>query len=122
MSAVYVVYLGPNHRYKLKYIWLNICGHDNQNSLGMVEPLTKLIRVINTHLDGIHAHFYGNLVTELEGSGFRLIETSKDRVIETWEHDGINENGDSTWITIDGNGVVHEIKNTSALLPNDFFE
>ena len=51
-----------------------------------------------------------------------MIETSKDRVIETWQHDDVPDNGDSTWITIDGNGVVHEIKNTSALLPNEDFE
>lgn len=88
----------------------------------MVQPLTKLIRVINTHLDGIHAHYYGSLVTELKEWGFTLIERSRDKVIETWEHEGIAENGDSTWITIDGNGVVHEIKNTSALLPNESFE
>ncbi len=88
----------------------------------MVEPLTKLIRIINTHLDGIHAHYYRTLVVELKELGFELIETSKDRVIETWQHDEVMDNGDSTWITIDGNGVVHEIKNTSFLLPKDYFQ
>lgn len=85
----------------------------------MVQPLTKLVRVTNTHLDGIHAHYYRTLVAELKELGFKLIEISRDKVIETWQHDGVPDNGDSTWITIDGNGVVHEVKNTSSLLPNE---
>lgn len=88
----------------------------------MVQPLTKLIRITNIHLDGIHSHYYRTLVTELKEHGFKLIETSKDKVIETWQHDDVHDNGDATWITIDGNGVVHEIKNTSALLPNNDFQ